>query len=185
VGEASLKFALHEPYESLLVEDASLVIHLKRQDKASHKVRMEVGKLRSSQKPDPIELWFDAQSFRLTPLPPVAALLEQGPLTRDEMLRRGFRHFGLKTRAMDDQRQAMGHYLDDRMDGHKRIFSLRRKAPLEPDSPVARWWRLLEPEKPSGEVQGCISTGSIPQDELDCESTALEVVTTLPVAEVS
>jgi hypothetical protein len=163
-----------------IVEDASLVLHLKRQDKASHKVRLEVGKLRNSRKPDPMELWFDAQSFRLTPLPPVAALLEQGPLTREELLRKGNRRFGLKSRAMDEQRQGMGNYLEERMDGHKRVLSLRREGPLESDSPVARWWRLLEPQAPSGEVQGCISIGGIPQEEIDGEPDDVEFMTVFP-----
>jgi hypothetical protein len=164
-----------------IVEDASLVIYLKRQDKASHKVRMEVGKLRTSRKPDAVELWFDAQTFRLTPLPPVAALLEEGPLTREEMLCQGFRRFGLKSRAMDEQRQEMSQYLEEKMDGHKRVFSLRWNAPPEPGTSVARWWRLLEPEAPSGEVQGCISSVGIPQDEIDCEADPSESVTDLPV----
>ena len=74
--------------------------------------------------------------------PENAALLEQGPLTREELLRKGLRRFGLKTRAMDEQRKGMGQCLDERMDGHKRLLSLRREAPLEPASPVAAWWRV-------------------------------------------
>jgi hypothetical protein len=154
-----------------IVEDASLVVHLKRKDKASHKVRLEVGKLRNAPKPDPMELWFDARSFRLTPLPPVAALLERGPLSREEMQRQGYRRFGLKTRALDEQRNGMQQCLEESMDGHKRVVKLRRDARVEKGSSIAEWWRLLDPEVPSQELQPCISIEGIPQDEPDNETT--------------
>lgn len=157
-----------------LVEDASLVVYLKRQDKASHKVRLEVGKLRNAPKPEPMEVWFDATTFRLTPLPPVAAVLEPGPLTRDEVLRQGFQRFGLKTRAMDAQREGLGRYLDEGMDGHKRLISLRREVEPEPGSDVARWWRLLKAEAPSGETQPCISIRSVPPILEEDDSSVVE-----------
>ncbi len=155
-----------------LVEDASLVVHLKRPDKAANKVRLQVGKLRNAPKPEPLELWFDATSFRLTPLPPVAAVLESGPLSRGEILRQGFQRFGLKTRAMDGQREVLGRYLNEGRDGHKRIFSLNRAAVPEEESPVEQWWRLINPETPSRQLQHCISTDGVPHTvEQEFEST--------------
>lgn len=150
-----------------LVEDASLVIHLARQDKASHKVRLEVGKLRNAPKPDPLELWFDASTFRLTPLPPVAAILESGSLTREELVKQAVSRFGIKARAVDEHCRELQSCLGKSQDGHRRVLTLNRNAILdpEPDSPTARWWELLMPAAtPTGETQPCITTLSPPPD---------------------
>ncbi len=168
-----------------IVEDASLVVHLKRQDKASHKVQLATGKLRSARKRDPMTLWFDAGDFRLTPLPPLAALLEEGPITREEMGREGYRRFGLKPRTLDDQRREMAPCLGESMDGHKRVYRLRRDAPVTSDSTIAAWWRFLRPEAPSLELQPCISIEGIPQEEVDYESTELAPQAELPAIDAS
>jgi hypothetical protein len=157
-----------------LVEDASLVVHLKRLDKAASKVQLRVGKLRNAPKPEPVDLWFDASTFRLTPLPPVAAVLEDKPLTREKMLSEGFRRFGLKTRTMDEQRRELSPCINEAQDGHKRVLSLNRRAVPKPESPVSVWWRLLKPETPSQQLQHCISTNGIPDsDEQDLQSIAV------------
>lgn len=151
-----------------LVEDASLVIHLRRQDKASHKVRFEVGKLRNGPKAEPIELWFDAGTFRLTALPPVAALLESGPLTREELIEQAHSRFGLKTRALDNHIQELRPYLQESSDGHRRVWGLNPKAVPDPESSVDRWWQILKSAgMPSERMQGCISTLSTPPERLE------------------
>jgi hypothetical protein len=126
-----------------LVEDASVVIHLKRLDKASNKVQMEVGKLRNGPKPEPIELWFDAGTFRLTPLPPIVALLEYGSLSRQELIAQAESRFSLKERAVDEHRAQLTGCLDETKDGHQRILSLNHQFRPDADSEVAKWWKLV------------------------------------------
>lgn len=155
-----------------LVEDASLVIHLQRQDKAQHKVRWEVGKLRNAPKPEPQELWFDVGTFRLTPLHPVAALLESGPKTRGELIEEANARFGLKQRAVDAAISEIRPLLFEESEGHKRVFKLNLNATPESTFDLPAWWsRLHHAKAPSGETQGCISildtplTPTIPRRE--------------------
>ena len=149
-----------------LVEEASLVIHLRRQNKASHNVRLEVGKLRNAPKPEPMELWFDAGTFRLSAIPPVPALLESGPLARQELLDQAEARFQLKKRAVDQHRTQLSGYLLETMDGHQRVVALDYAAIPDPDSAVSRWWPLLKrPGTHPGEMQPCISIGGTPQDK--------------------
>jgi hypothetical protein len=126
-----------------LVEDASVVIHLKRLDKASNKVQMEVGKLRNGPKPEPVELWFDAGTFRLTPLPPIVALLEYGPLSRQDLIAQARSRFSLKERAVDDHRGQLTGCLDETREGHQRILSLNHQFTPDPNTEAAKWWELL------------------------------------------
>jgi AAA domain len=126
-----------------LVEDASLVIHLRRKDKAANKVIMEVGKLRNGTIPDPIELWFDAGRFRLTPLPPIVALLEAGSLSREELIEQAQKRFNLKQRAVDEHRAQLSSFVDEAKDGHRKILSLNYDFRPDPDSDAAKWWGLV------------------------------------------
>jgi hypothetical protein len=127
-----------------LVEDASLVIHLQRQDKAQNKVRWEVGKLRNAPKPEPIELWFDIKTFRLTPLHPVAALLESGPKARGELIEQANARFGLKQRAVDAAISELRSLLYEEREGHKRVFKLNANPPDDSSFPWPPWWSLLQ-----------------------------------------
>ena len=132
-----------------LVEDSSLVIHLRRKDKASNKVSMEVGKLRNGPLPDPMELWFDAGTFRLTPLPPIIALLEKGPLSRQELLEQAQSRFNLKQRAVDEHRVELNSFLDETRSGHQRVISLNHGFVPDEESPAAKWWDLVvKPQRP-------------------------------------
>jgi hypothetical protein len=141
-----------------LVEDASLVINLQRLDKAQNKVRLTVGKLRTGRKPEPFELWFDTETFRLTPLPPLVALLEFGPRTRGELIQQGDDRFGLKQRAIDNSISELRPLLLDSMEGHKLVLKLNSAAKPEAESPVTRWWPLLgQTDAHPDEMQPCIS----------------------------
>jgi len=126
-----------------LVEDASVVIHLSRKDKASNKVQMEVGKLRNGRKPEPVELWFDAGTFRLTALPPIIALLENGSLSRQDLVEQADRRFNLKERAVDTYREPLRGCLDETREGHRRILSINYNFRPDPESDVAKWWNLV------------------------------------------
>jgi hypothetical protein len=149
-----------------LVEDASTVIHLSRTDKALNRVRLMVGKLRNGAKPDPMELWFDAATFRLTPLPPVAAMLEDGPRTRQDLIKCIGERFALKERAIDTSLREFQPLLIESQRGHNRVFALNDKAIPSSDSPATRWWPLLRvPETHGGEMQGCISIRSTSVDQ--------------------
>lgn len=141
-----------------LVEDASLVIHLHRMDKAQNKVSLTIGKLRNGRKPEPWELWFDVETFRLTPLPPVAALLESAPCTRQRLIQQGEERFGLKERAIDNAINEVRPVLIESMHGHNKLLKLNPAATPQSGSLTERWWPLLRnAETPPGEMQPCIS----------------------------
>jgi hypothetical protein len=141
-----------------IVEDASVVIHLHRQDKAKNKVSLAVGKLRNAPKPQPRELWFDSGIFQLTPLNPVAALLERRSLTRGELISEGEKRFGLKERSIDTIISELRPLLIESRQGHKLAFSIDLSAVPELGSLPETWWHLLiGVPAPSREMQGCIS----------------------------
>jgi hypothetical protein len=153
-----------------IVEDASLVIHLRRQDKAQNKVRCEVGKLRNGRKPEPMELWFDAETFRLTRLHPIAAILEDGPHSRPELIAAADRRFGIKQRAIDGAINEIRSLLLESMRGHKKVFELNRNAFPEDGSAASQWWSLMKSSAPPSEMQPCISTPSVSGAEVMTES---------------
>lgn len=133
-----------------IVEDASLVLHLQREDKAKNKVRLTVGKLRNGRKPEPREMWFDAGTFRLTPLHPLAALLEAGSQTRPELIERADSRFAIKTRALDE---AIAQFRTDSLllesrNGHKSVLALEYQAIPTENSSARSWWHLLHPPQP-------------------------------------
>ena len=82
-------------------EDPELILHIKRQDKRTHEAALEVGKMRYGRKPEPLELWFDVGTFRLTALPPVIAVLRDGPKTRQELLGECQKRFNVSQRMAD------------------------------------------------------------------------------------
>jgi AAA domain len=106
-------------------EDPEAIVYLKRTDKRTHEVHFEVGKLRYGTKPEPSSMWFDSESFRLLPLPPVIAVLELGPKSRQQIVD-ACKRFGLSERAVDDQLRDFKGCLDVTQSGHERIFTLNR-----------------------------------------------------------
>jgi hypothetical protein len=100
---------------------------------------MEVGKLRYGRKPEPLALWFDAQDFRLTPLPPVIAVLEKGSLTRQQVIVDCDERFGVKSRKADELIADERDFLIDSQEGHQRILK------IDPErAKQAPWHPLLE-----------------------------------------
>lgn len=122
-------------------EDPEAIIHLKRVDKRTNEVDMEVGKLRYGVKPEPGKLWFDGGCFRLVPLPPVIAVLESGPITRQELISQ-CKRFGLSQRAADAQIDENRKFLREGQAGHARTFEIDPSA-----SKTADWSELLQPPK--------------------------------------
>jgi hypothetical protein len=104
-------------------EDPETILYLKRIDKRTNEVQMEVGKLRYGMKPEPSKLWFDAGCFRLTPLPPVIAVLESGLKTRQEIVSECER-FGLKERAVDEQIRTFGGCFKMGQSGHEKTYEI-------------------------------------------------------------
>jgi hypothetical protein len=127
-------------------EDPEAIIHLKRADKRTNAVDMEVGKLRYGVKPEPSQLWFDGGCFRLVPLPPVIAVLESGLKTREELISE-CKRFGLSERAADDQVSLCRTYLREGKRGHQRTFEIDPSA-----SKAAEWSGLIETPR-TGSVQ--------------------------------
>lgn len=107
-------------------EDPEAIIGLTREDKRTNKVTLELGKLRYGVKPDPIELWFDAGTFRLTPLPPVIAVLVAGLKTRTELVAEFETRFNVQERLADTLIGEQGQYLVSGQRGHDRTWELNR-----------------------------------------------------------
>jgi AAA domain len=127
-------------------EDPEVVLWLAREDRRTNQVSLEVGKLRYGAKPDPMTPWFDAGPFRLTLLPPVVAVLEDGQLTRKALVEACERRFGLRARKVDEMTQDLRRFLVARQDGHEKTFELNlnaiRDIEEEPDE-TALWRRLV------------------------------------------
>jgi hypothetical protein len=112
-------------------EDPEAILYLKRKDKRTHEVEMEVGKLRYGKKPEPFQLWFDLSCFRLLPLPPVIAALEDGKRSRQEIIAECKRRFGVEARLADSMIEAYRPFLREEQQGHNRIFELHAEHCLE------------------------------------------------------
>jgi hypothetical protein len=114
-------------------EDPEAILHLKRIDKRTNEVSLEVGKLRYGAKPEPFQAWFDAGCFRLTPLPPVMAILEFGEKTRREIINECKHRFGIEERLTDMEIKKLEKYLVEGRRGHEVAFSLNPERCLESD----------------------------------------------------
>lgn len=122
-------------------EDPEAIVYLKRVDKRTHEVYMEVGKLRYGAKPEPLQLWFDAKCFRLIPLPPVIAVLEDGCESREELVTECKQRFGIEERKVSDMIDDETDFIVRGQDGHKRTLELDPERVKE-----APWYSLLECE---------------------------------------
>lgn len=130
-------------------EDPETILWIHRLDKRMHEAELEVGKMRYGRKPDPLTLWFDAGTFRLTPLDPILALLETGPQTREQLLLMGKERFDLGQGKVDKliRLQEESKLIYERQKGHQKEFAIdwalaremepRLIRPLEPQPLVA------------------------------------------------
>ena len=105
-------------------EDPEVILHLARQDRRTNKVQFEVGKLRYGSKPEPLSVWFDAGCFRLIPLPPVIAVLETGPKSRQDVLTECKVRFGLSERKVDEMLGEHKPFLRENQQGHQKVFEI-------------------------------------------------------------
>lgn len=122
-------------------EDPEAIISLRRKDRRTNEVEMDIGKLRYGQPPEkPIPLWLDADHFRLLPIPPVLAVLENGPCSRQELLEQCSRRFGMSARTVDEKIGEIKPYLRENQQGHQKIFDLDHEK-LQMDGS----WPLLQP----------------------------------------
>jgi hypothetical protein len=108
-------------------EDPEVIVHIQRKDRRTHEVTLEVGKLRYGRKPEPFSLFFDAGSFRLTPLPPVIAILESGPCSRQELLALCRDRFSLGERKADELLNEQRQFLTEDQRGHEKVFALNQE----------------------------------------------------------
>jgi hypothetical protein len=112
-------------------EDPETIVYIKRADKRTNEVQMEVGKLRYGIKPEPISLWFDAGCFRLTPLPPVVAVLERGQKTRQQVIAECRRRFGVAERLAETMLAQESQFLQEGNSGHNRTYEIHPERALE------------------------------------------------------
>ncbi len=119
-------------------EDPEVILYLKRTDRRTNEVRFEVGKLRYGSRPEPLTLWFDAGCFRLTPLPPVIAVLESGSKSRQEIITDSHSRFDLEERKVDQMLDQQNHFLQREQVGHERRYQ------IDPDHCAdAPWYPFL------------------------------------------
>jgi hypothetical protein len=105
-------------------EDPETILSIRRTDKRTNEVEIEVGKLRYGVKPPLIQAWFDSDCFRLTPLPPVVAILEAGLKTRHQILTECKRRFGVEERLAAAMLGNERAYLNEARQGHNATFEL-------------------------------------------------------------
>jgi RecA-family ATPase len=119
-------------------EDPEVIVSLERRDRRTNEVELEVGKLRYGRKDQPLILWFDAQSFRLTPLPPVIEVLTSGRHSREELIAECKGRFDLGERRVADMLAQNEMFLQESQRGHSKLFNLRDDALAK-----APWFRFL------------------------------------------
>lgn len=119
-------------------EDPEVIIHLDRADKRTNEVRLDVGKLRYGRKPPIRSLWFDSGTMRLTGLPPVIALLVNGPQIRQFLIDAGKARFDLGQGKIDKMIKDLKGYLISDMDSHKKCFEINKLTAVD-----ASWFPLL------------------------------------------
>jgi hypothetical protein len=105
-------------------EDPETILSLARVDRRTNEVGFEVGKLRYGRKPQPLKLWFDARTFRLTPLPPVIQVLYEADSSRGKLIAACEERFGLATKTVDNMLAEQKPYLTDKQAGHEKIFGI-------------------------------------------------------------
>lgn len=109
-------------------EDPELILWLHRLDKRTNDAEMEVGKMRYGRKPEvnPMPMWFDAGTFRMTPLPPLIALLEEGPKTRETLLTEAKQRFQVGQVKLDSyiRKATEAKWVLERQVGHQKEFAL-------------------------------------------------------------
>jgi hypothetical protein len=125
-------------------EDPELIFYVKREDRRTNELYFEVGKFRYGLKPAPCTLWFDAATFRLTPLPPVIAILVDGPQLRESIVEGCRSRFGI-SRTADDLIKGNKQFLRERMVGHAKEFEIDWERAAD-----APWGCFL----PGGQPQG-------------------------------
>jgi hypothetical protein len=112
-------------------EDPEAILSIRRTDKRTNEVEVDVGKLRYGVKPQPTQAWFDSDCFRLTPLPPVIAVLESGLKVRQQIVEECQRRFGVQERLVAMMLDAARPYLKEGRQGHNATFELDGAASAE------------------------------------------------------
>ena len=140
-------------------EDPETILYLDRIDRRTHEVRFEVGKLRYGRKPDPMTLWFDMKTFRLVPLPPPIAVLEDRPKSRQSIVDECKERFGLGHTRTSEMLEELKPFLNETQASHSKVFELDRGRAAE-----AGWGEFLNPCS-TGVAE--TAAGNIPQDPGD------------------
>jgi hypothetical protein len=102
----------------------TVIVSLERTDRRTNQVDFEVGKLRYGRKPEPFTLWFDASTFRLTPLPPVIAVLFEKESTRAKIIGDCEQRFGIAERIVDQMIAEQKGFLAEAQRGHEKVFGI-------------------------------------------------------------
>jgi len=122
-----------------------LLLELRRADKRTNEAILSVSKYRHGSKPEDLTLWLDTSTLRLVSVPPVIHLLQDGPLTRAQLLA-GFMRFGVKQRTADElirNELVKGENepicLTEKMRGHERVYEIDWEA-----AKIADWYSRIE-----------------------------------------
>lgn len=129
-------------------EDPEVTLYIHRKDKRTNQATLEVGKNRYGKKPPILDLWFDAGTFRLTPLNPVLVLLENGPLTREQLLQQGEERFSLGHSKVDkfikEFSEAHPPLVYERQQGHQKVFAIDYEIARKAGLPLTRPLSMVE-----------------------------------------
>lgn len=140
-------------------EDPETILYLDRKDRRTHEVRFEVGKLRYGMKPDPMALWFDNKTFRLVPLLPPIAVLEDGPQSRQELVEECKERFGVGHTRTSEMLEELKPFLNEHQNSHSKVFELDRSR-----AAGAEWERFLNLGSTGS---ACSAQENIPQDSTE------------------
>ena len=151
---------------------ADLLIEIRRTDKRTHEAVLSVTKFRHGSKPGDLTLWFDQGSFRLVPVPPVIALLLEGPRSRRALLQALQTRFGVGQRKGDEMVKGLRPYLRERQVGHQVVFEIDWAA-FSPDEEPPLWFAFflvpwsryakLRQGVTVEDTQSCISSTGVPE----------------------
>jgi len=122
-----------------------LLLELRRADKRTNEAILSVSKYRHGSKPDDLTLWLDTSTLRLVSVPPVIHLLQDGPLTRAQLLA-DFMRFEVKQRTADQlirnelvKPENEPICLTEKMRGHERVYEIDWEA-----AKIADWYSRIE-----------------------------------------
>jgi hypothetical protein len=112
-------------------EDPEVILAITREDRRTNEVVLSVDKLRYEGKPDPLTLWFDAETFRLARVPPLIAVLLSGKRSRTQIVHAFRNRFSIGQRKADEVIKENREFLISEQVGRDKYFDINLDKALE------------------------------------------------------